>query len=203
MTSVWKKFSLNNNVNAVVLGQIYLSMLSSFLRIGEQYLPTCEAWRKILSLNSSEWWQHWPIHPPQNYRIPSWITLISFVMIIFLRPWKWAGVKRLGKENKKIISTVVSYHPTLQLYNLSCPQCHCQTSRLKKIADLSRLDSRHGQSSIVQRLTLNYPVWFFSIPKEMGMICKSKVQIFCVGHKIWKKKKHEIWNHLISTAAIR
>ena len=24
----------------------------------------------------------------------------------------------------------------------------------------------------------------FSKPKEMGMICKSKVQIFCVGHKI-------------------
>ena len=71
MTSVWKKFSLNNNVNAVVLGQIYRSMLSSFLRIGEQYLPPCFACRKILSLNSSEWWQHWPIHPPQNYRIPS------------------------------------------------------------------------------------------------------------------------------------
>ena len=70
-TSVWKKFSLNNNVNAVVLGQIYRSMLSSFLRIGEQYLPPCFARRKILSLNSSEWWQHWLIHPPQNYRIPS------------------------------------------------------------------------------------------------------------------------------------
>ena len=30
LTSVWKKFSLNNNVNAVVLGRMYRSMLSSF-----------------------------------------------------------------------------------------------------------------------------------------------------------------------------
>ena len=30
LTSVWKKSSLNNNVNAVVLGRMYRSMLSSF-----------------------------------------------------------------------------------------------------------------------------------------------------------------------------
>ena len=49
-----EKVSLNNNVNAVVLGQMYRSMLSSFLRIGEQYLPPCFARQKVLSLNSSE-----------------------------------------------------------------------------------------------------------------------------------------------------
>ena len=30
--------------------------------------------RGTLSLNSSEWWQHWTIHPPKNYRIPSFLT---------------------------------------------------------------------------------------------------------------------------------
>ena len=74
-----EKFSLNNNVNAVVLGQIYRSTLSSFLRIGEQYLSSCFVHQKVLSLNSSEWWQHWPIHPPQNYCIPSGICQ-AFVM---------------------------------------------------------------------------------------------------------------------------
>ena len=39
------------------------------IRIGEQYLPRCFACWKILFRNSSEWWQHWPIHPPQNYCI--------------------------------------------------------------------------------------------------------------------------------------
>ena len=28
------------------------------------------------TISSSEWWQHWPIHPPQNYRIPSMFSLI-------------------------------------------------------------------------------------------------------------------------------
>ena len=69
LTSVWKKFSLNNNVNAVVLGRMYRSMLSSFWGIEGQYLPTCEARRKVLLPNSEEWWQHWPIYLTQNYRI--------------------------------------------------------------------------------------------------------------------------------------
>ena len=48
LTSVWKKFSLNNNVNAVVLGRMYRSMLSPSLRIGEQYCPSIHIDRYIL-----------------------------------------------------------------------------------------------------------------------------------------------------------
>ena len=55
--------------NAVVLGRMYRSMLSSFWGIEGQYLPTCEARRKVLLPNSEEWWQHWPIYLTQNYRI--------------------------------------------------------------------------------------------------------------------------------------
>ena len=55
--------------NATVCCKFVIDLLSSFLRFGEKYLRPCFAHRKVLSLNSSEWWQHWPIHPPQNYCI--------------------------------------------------------------------------------------------------------------------------------------
>ena len=68
------RFSLDNNVITVGLGQIYRWILSSFLRIKVQYWPPPSlrsGGQPILHLNSSEWRQYSPIHPPQTYRIPS------------------------------------------------------------------------------------------------------------------------------------
>ena len=39
--------------------------------------------RRVLLPNSSEWWPHSPIHPPQNYRIPSVLLKFSVVLNIF------------------------------------------------------------------------------------------------------------------------
>ena len=62
-----------NNENTVVLGRMSRSILSSFLGIEGQYGPPPSLRsgdRPVLPLNSSEWWQYWPRHPPQNYSIP-------------------------------------------------------------------------------------------------------------------------------------
>ena len=103
VTLLWKKFSLNNNVNAIGLGQMYRSMLSLLLRIGEQYLSLCFARPKVLSLNSSEWWKHWPIHPPQNYRIPSMsskgkcLDTVSDIYLIW--PFKDSLIIAIGSQS--------------------------------------------------------------------------------------------------------
>ena len=39
----------------------------------------------VLTLNSSEWWQYWPIHPPQNSSIPPVLQASCFVVRILTR----------------------------------------------------------------------------------------------------------------------
>ena len=76
--NIWQKSWNANNENTVVLGRIYRSILSSCLGIEGQYGPPPSlrsGGQPVLRLNSSAWWQYWPIHPPQNYSIPPILTL--------------------------------------------------------------------------------------------------------------------------------
>ena len=50
---------------------VFKKFLINFLSASRVFAP-----QKVLPTNSSEWWPHSPIHPPQNYRIPS--ILLSF-----------------------------------------------------------------------------------------------------------------------------
>ena len=53
-----------------------------------QYRPPqlVRSWdQPVLTLNSSEWWQYWPKHPPQNSSIPPVLQASCFVVRILTR----------------------------------------------------------------------------------------------------------------------
>ena len=54
---------------------------SSGSELGSNTLLRGFAPQKVLPTNSLEWWLHSPIHPPQNYRIPSIHTLFCDVTL--------------------------------------------------------------------------------------------------------------------------
>mgnify|MGYP006975743749 CR=1 FL=1 len=88
--NIWHKSWNANNENTVVLGRMYRSILSSCLGIEGQYGPPPSlrsGGQPVLRLNSSAWWQYWPIHPPQNYSIPPilWTSSHSFLGDVSLR----------------------------------------------------------------------------------------------------------------------
>ena len=96
-TNIWHKSWNANNENTVVLGRMYRSILSSCLGIEGQYGPPPSlrsGGQPVLRLNSSAWWQYWPIHPPQNYSIPP----------IFIH-----GYLRISRFDKLILSVLRTY----------------------------------------------------------------------------------------------
>ena len=109
------RFSLNNNVITVGLGRMYRWILSSFLRIKVQYWPPPSlrsGGQPVLHLNSSEWRQYSPIHPPQTYRIPSMLCYDNIKRNSFsiFGPWDTHRVKmRINGDHSKLLQSSENY----------------------------------------------------------------------------------------------